>query len=150
MFESPLRPLARARAVGLAAAALLFVAVGCGESPGDKLAGTYVRTWKEGSTPDLGMDEEIERHALVLGSDGTWTSEHPAQSLQQFDVPGGSGRWQLQGVLLTINPTDYGPMQYTVSGDTLFPRTPARARMAESMMGQSMKIGADTYLLRER
>ena len=129
--------------------ALLLLASAC-ESAEDRLAGTYVRTWKEGLTPEAGIDGEPERHALILHADGTWTSEHPAMSLQQFDVPMARGRWSVEGVTLTVAPTDLGPMQYTVNGDTLFPRTPRGARMAEMMTGQSMKIGVDTYLLRER
>jgi hypothetical protein len=131
------------------AVALLLIATAC-ESAEDRLAGTYVRTFKEGITPDAGVDGEPERHALILHADGTWTSEHPAESLQQFDVPMTRGRWSVNGVTLTVGPTELGPMQYTVNGDTLFPRAPRGARMAEMMTGQSMKIGIDTYLVRER
>ena len=133
----------------ISALALAFASIAC-ERAEDRLAGTYVRTFKEGVTPETGLDGEPERHALILHADGTWTSEHPEESLQQFDVPMAGGRWSADGVTLTIGPTDLGPMQYTVNGDTLFPRTPRGARMAEMMTGHSMKIGVDTYLLRER
>ena len=139
---------ARIAARGLVIA-LALIATAC-ESAEDRLAGTYVRTFKEGVTPEEGIDGQPERHALTLHADGTWTSDHPAESLQQFDVPMTRGRWSVDGVTLTVGPTDLGPMQYTVNGDTLFPRAPRGARMAEMMTGQSMNIGVDTYLLRER
>ena len=139
-----IRAIARSCAV-----ALVLIATAC-ESAEDRLAGTYVRTFKQGVTPEEGIDGEPERHALILHADGTWTSDHPAMSLQQFDVPMARGRWSVDGVTLTVGPTDLGPMQYTVNGDTLFPRAPRGARMAEMMTGQSMNIGVDTYLLRER
>jgi hypothetical protein len=135
--------------VRVAAVALILAIFAC-ESPEDRLAGRYVRTWKEGVTPELGLHGEPDRLVLVLTADQRWTTEHPDTTLQQFDVPLGQGTWALNGVTLTIQPTDLGPMQYTVSGDTLFPRTPPRARQAESMMGMKMNIGLNTYLLRER
>ena len=133
----------------LAAAALLIASVSC-ESAEDRIAGRYVRTWKEGSTPELGLHGDVEEHVLILAADRTWTSEHPDTSLQQFDVPFNGGTWFLEGVTLTLRPTELGPMQYTVAGDTLFPRTPASARQGEMLTGFSMKIGVDTYLLRQR
>ena len=129
---------------------LLAAATAC-ETEQDRLAGTYVRTYKPGFTPPDGLDGEPERHALILAADGTWSSEHPRMSLQQFDVPmAEGGRWTINGVLLTVSPTDFGPMQYTISGDTLFPRPPERARIGEMLTGMSMEIGTKTFLLRER
>jgi hypothetical protein len=129
---------------------LLLAATAC-EGPEDRIAGRYVRTWREGVTPERGFDGvEPDRHVLILNADRTWTSEHPPKSIQQFDVPFDSGTWHLDGVTLTIRPTDLGPMQYTVNGDTLHPRTPANARLSEMATGFSMKIGANTYLVRER
>jgi len=133
----------------MAATALLLISVGC-ESPEDRIAGRYVRTWREGVTPQRGMYGEPDRHVLILRANRTWTSEHPPQSIQQFDVPFDSGRYHLNGVTLTIAPTQLGAMQYTVSGDTLFPRTPEGVRRSEMVDGYSMRIGVDTYLLRER
>ena len=147
--HSPLATSTMTRVIArLAIAALLLTSVAC-ESAEDRLAGRYLRTWKEGVTPELGLEGEVEEHVLILAPDGTWTSEHPEQSLQQFDVPFKGGTWFLEGVTLTLRPTDLGPMQYTVSGDTLFPRTPPGARQMEAMTGYSMKIGVDTYLLRQ-
>ena len=143
-WSSPVRRVAR-----IAVGAALFLAVAC-TSAEKRIAGKYVRTWKEGTTPELGLDGEPDRIVLVLNADETWSSEQPEPSLQQFEVPLGKGTWRLDGVTLTLGPTDYGPMQYTVSGDTLFPRTPAGARTAERMTGYSMRIGEKTYLLRER
>jgi hypothetical protein len=132
-----------------AAAALLLVMAAC-ETPEDRIAGRYVRTWREGVKPELGLDGEPDRHVLVLTADRTWSSEHPARSIQQFDVPFDSGTYYLEGVTLTLRPTPLGPIQYTVNGDTLFPRTPEGVRRAEMADGYSMKIGVNTYLLRER
>jgi hypothetical protein len=133
----------------LALGTLLLTSIAC-ESAEDRIAGRYVRTWKEGARPERGLRGEIDEHVLILAADRTWTSEHPDTSLQQFDVPFGRGTWYLEGVTLTLRPTELGAMQYTVAGDTLFPRTPTTARQAEAMTGFSMKIGVDTYLLRER
>ena len=133
----------------MAATAMLLITVAC-ESPEDRIAGRYVRTWREGVTPQRGIHGEPDRHVLILSADRTWTSEHPPQSIQQFDVPFDSGRYYLNGVTLTIAPTELGAMQYTVSGDTLFPRTPEGVRRSEMVDGYSMRIGVDTYLLRER
>jgi hypothetical protein len=147
MSHAERRPMTAA--VRAATFALLLLA-GC-ERPEDRVAGTYVRTWKVGVTPERGLlGDEPDRHVLVLRADGRWTSEHPEQSIQQFDVPADSGNWYLNGVTLTLGPTQLGPMQYTVSGDTLFPRTPEGVRRSEMMDGFSMRIGVDTYLLRER
>jgi hypothetical protein len=130
--------------------AILGTVTAC-ESEQDRLAGTYVRTYKPGYTAPDGLDGEPERHALILKRDGTWSSEHPERSLQQFDVPmREAGRWTINGVLVTISPTDFGPMQYSVNGDTLFPRPPQRARLGEMATGMSMEIGTKTFLLRER
>jgi hypothetical protein len=134
------------RAAGIAA----ILGVTACESPEDRIAGRYVRTWKPGVAPEMGLDGQPESHILILARDRSWRSEHPELSLQQFDVPPGRGTYRVDGVTLTIVPTDLGPMQYTVSGDTLFPRTPDRARMSEQVTGFSMKIGTDTYLLRQR
>ena len=148
--HSPSRATVTTRGLArLAAGALLLMSVAC-ESAEDRLAGRYVRTFKEGVEPVMGIDGEPESHVLILAADGTWTSEHPEMSMQQFDVPMARGTWNLQGVTLTVAPTDLGPMQYTVAGDTLFPRTNARARQAEELTGMKMNIGVDTYLLRER
>ncbi len=133
----------------ITAGALVLVSIAC-ETPEDRLAGRYVRTWKEGAPPETGLDGEVERHVLVLTADRNWTSEHPQPSLQQFDVPDKGGTWMLQGVTLTLRPTDLGPMQYTVAGDTLFPRTPPGARQMAPLTGFAPPIGVDTYLLRER
>ena len=141
------RPVPRLARLG--AVVLVLLAAAC-ESPEDRIAGTFERVWKAGVTPEPGIDGEPDRHVLILHPDRTWTTEHPEESLQQFDVPMGRGTWTLNGVTLTIAPTDLGPMQYTVNGDTLFPRTPRNARMAETMTGVSMNIGVDTYLLRAR
>ena len=133
-----------------AAAAALLLASSC-TSPEDRIAGRYVRTWREGVTPQRGIGgSEPDRHVLILGANRRWTSEHPPQSIQQFDVPFDSGTYYLDGVTLTVAPTQLGPMQYTVSGDTLFPRTPESIRRSEKVDGYSMGIGIDTYLLRER
>src|SRR5215210_413306 len=134
------RPRFSHRTLRVVAAAALLTAAAC-ESPEDRLVGRYVRTFREGVTPELGLDGQPERHVLILSADGKWRSEHPPMSLQQFDVPTTRGTWHLQGVTLMVAPTDLGPMQYTVTGDTLFPRTPPGARQAESMTGYSMKIG---------
>ena len=132
------------------AGSLLLAASAC-DGPEDRIAGSYVRTWREGVKPERGfVGNEPDRHVLVLRANRTWTSEHPPQSIQQFDVPFDSGRWYLDGVTLTVAPTELGPMQYTVSGDTLFPRTPASIRRSEAIDGYSMGIGLNTYLLRER
>ena len=138
-----------AHALRIAASTLLLVTIAC-ESPEDRIAGKYVRTWREGVTPERGFDGEPDRHVLILTANRTWTSEHPPQSIQQFDVPFGSGTYYLNGVTLTLRPTELGPMQYTVSGDTLFPRTPEGVRRSEAIDGYSMGIGVNTYLLRER
>jgi hypothetical protein len=53
-------------------------------------------------------------------------------------------------VTLTIRPTELGAMQYTVNGDTLYPRTPPNMRQSEIVNGFSMNIGVNTFLLRER
>lgn len=143
------RPATVARVLRVASSALLLITVAC-EGPEDRIAGKYVRTWREGVTPQRGIGSEPDRHVLILNADRTWTSEHPPQSVQQFDVPFDSGAYYLNGVTLTIAPTELGPMQYTVSGDTLFPRTPEGVRRSEIVDGFSMRIGVDTYLLRER
>lgn len=130
--------------------ALVLAAGACSRAE-DELVGSYVRTWQEGIPPEKGYDGETpDRHVLILRKDGRWTSEHPEYAIQQFDVPPDSGTWTLDGTTLTIRPTDLGPMQYTVSGDTLFPRTPRQAQLAEMATGYSMKIGEFTFLLRER
>ena len=146
-----LRPSATlARVLRVASSVILLLAVAC-ETPEDRIAGRYVRTWKEGVTPERGFEgNEPDVHVLVLNADRTWGSEHPMQSIQQFDVPSGGGTYYLNGVTLTLRPTELGPMAYTVSGDTLFPRTPEGVRRSEAIDGYSMGIGVNTYLLRER
>jgi hypothetical protein len=134
----------------MAASLVLLITVAC-ETPEDRLAGRYVRTWREGVTPERGFyGAEPDVHVLVLNADRTWASEHPMRSIQQLDVPSGGGTYYLNGVTLTLRPTELGPMAYTVSGDTLFPRTPEGLRRSEAVDGYSMGIGVTTYLLRER
>jgi hypothetical protein len=137
------------RVLRAAAIALLMSAAAC-KSPEDRIAGRYERVWREGVTPERGFGNGPDRHVLILTADRTWTSEHPAQAIQQFDVPSGHGTYALNGVTLMLGPTEIGSMQYTISGDTLFPRTPPGVRQMEKMTGASMNIGVDTYLLRER
>jgi hypothetical protein len=137
-------------AVRILALSLVVGAIGCNGAE-DKVVGSYVRTWQEGIPPEKGYDgENPDRHVLTLRKDGRWTAEHSEFAIQQFDVPPDSGTWTLDGTTLTIRPTELGPMQYTVSGDTLFPRTPRQAQLAEMATGYSMRIGEFTYLLRER
>jgi hypothetical protein len=137
-------------AARMLALSLVVGGVACNRAE-DQLVGSYVRTWQEGIPPETGYDgENPDRHVLTLRKDGRWTTEHPEHAIQQFDVPPDSGTWTLDGTTLTIRPTELGPMQYTVSGDTLFPRTPRQAQLAEMATGYSMKIGEFTYLLRER
>lgn len=144
------RPSSAARALRTAAVLVLLAATAC-EGPEDRIAGRYVRTWREGVTPQRGFaGTEPDRHVLILHADRTWTSEHPPKSIQQFDVPFDSGTWYLDGVTLTVRPTEIGVMQYTVNGDTLYPRTPPNMRQSEIVNDFSMNIGVNTYLLRER
>lgn len=116
------------------------------------VAGSYLRTFREGVTPDVGLDGTVDRHVLTLGEDGTYTTSHPAMSLQQFDVPMGSGTYRVDGINLVLRSSDpeEGPALYTVSGDTLFPRTSNHQRMGEQVTGYSMGVGEKAYLLRMR
>ena len=133
--------------------ALLPLLVACSAKEGKRmkeLAGTYVRTYAEGVTPELGVDNKPERHALTLRADGRWTAEHPALSLQQFDIPYDSGMYRVEGVTVMLDRGEMGRASYTIAGDTLYPVTPGRGRLGELATGMSMKIGENTFLLRER
>jgi hypothetical protein len=117
------------------------------------LAGDYVRTFREGVTPELGLDGTVERHVLTLTADGRYRTSHPRPSLQQFDVPMDSGTYTVNGINLVLRPSDIEEgdiTPYTISGDTLFARTNNRMRMGEMVTGYSMQIGEKAYLLRAR
>jgi hypothetical protein len=119
----------------------------------DALAGNYVRTFREGVAPVLGLDGTVERHVLMLTADGRYRTSHPVPSMQQFDVPMDSGTYRVDGVNLVLRSDDLEEgdiMPYTISGDTLFPRTSNRMRMGEMVTGYSMGVGEKTYLLRAR
>jgi hypothetical protein len=142
----------------------------------EKLAGTYVRTYREGMAPDIpagmvdamratmpnasvGVDGDLDHHVLRLTADGKFTTEHSVPSLQQFDVPMENGTYRV------MNPTTIvlryvlkgGPddtpiaesQKFTVSGDTLFAQASERMRMGEAVTSYSMHVGEAAYLLKQ-
>ena len=143
------------RIASLATLSLLtLAATACGTKESrqmKELAGEYVRTFRPGVEPVLGLDGTIDRHTLILTADGRYRTTHPPMSIQQFDVPMDSGTYRVGDVgivLRSADPETGVSAAYTIGGDTLYPKTTDRQRMGEMVTGFSMQVGELAYLVR--
>lgn len=156
MSLMPFRSLSQIARSSLAVAGLVLLAGACQSAESKRMkeiAGTYVREYETDPATDPSGMRVHERHALTLRPDGTWTRTHLAEvNGEVTPVPDETGSYRVDGVMVAIGATENGPaQQYTISGDTLFPRTSLAEAQTKAVTSMDMPTGpGPSFLLRQR